>query len=614
MSQAGLSQQLTLVRQGLYDLGYHEPHGATIQDYRFITSEKQLGHADLLAFGDTQLCDINTSCIVVNALNNSDDQFSALKNNTFVGAPIALFVLPEHVEIWPVSTNFSNALQQQKKFSYEDLPEYFHTRGRELSPRSLLSAKRGARQLSLFDLDPSLVEFARDATQEILVRQFEVAIQAISVDIRKTYSKQLHRLAIWVLASRILQDKLHDYADLRTNDVLALLRAVQQRFPMLARIVEVVKASAQSSDQQRQVGKKPEEIRSDYVFPQAQWLSSPQWQMTSSPLGHIWEHFASKFLTIDPHYGKICNGVKPGKAARFTHFSSENAGSEWKLVLYDNSDGKILEPFQIRWDYQEIRYIKYPSRELERQRDSEHFARSSKVVINATRNPRSPWRFYAAIDKDQLVVTENFNYILPQKATSEEIAAVLNSMVANAWFASQTFHRDVTLESLKTLPFPDFNDGQQREIITLVGQITSNKKEPTQLDEVFRSYIERLDEIIFDAYELDKRERDQIRKWMGHFARPGREWKGVISPPQEVSLYQGREWILTGQIEAISSKRQKVTLWIVGQSDAVEMDIPPNMPGWALRAGTSFQASIPWAQRYPANVSEITWLRFQPNE
>jgi len=231
LSQAGLSQQLALVKQGLYDLGYHEPHGATIQDYRFITSEKQLGHADLLAFGDTQLCDISTSCIAVNALNNNDDQFSALKNNTFVGAPIALFVLPEHVEIWPVSTNFSNALQQQKKLSYEDLPEYLHTRGRELAPRSLLSAKKGARQLSLFDLDPSLIEFARDATQEILVRQFEVAIQATSVDIRKKYSKQLHRLAIWVLAARILQDKLHDYADLRTNDALALLRAVQQRFP-----------------------------------------------------------------------------------------------------------------------------------------------------------------------------------------------------------------------------------------------------------------------------------------------------------------------------------------------------------------------------------------------
>ncbi len=52
--------------------------------------------------------------------------------------------------------------------------------------------------------------------------------------------------------------------------------------------------------------------------------------------------------------------------------------------------------------------------------------------MNKLRNPTSPWRFYAAADKDQLITGETFHYILlTGSASAAELLAVLNSTLVN---------------------------------------------------------------------------------------------------------------------------------------------------------------------------------------
>jgi hypothetical protein len=46
----------------------------------------------------------------------------------------------------------------------------------------------------------------------------------------------------------------------------------------------------------------------------------------------------------------------------------------------------------------------------------------------------------------------------------------------------------------------------------------------------------------------------------------------------------------------------------------MEIPIPPTMPGWALRPGTTFLASIPWEQRHEIDLSRINWLDFRTLE
>lgn len=879
MSQINLSPQLEIVKQNLFNLGYRDPNGAVVQDYRYIASDGKLRHTDLLAFGDTRLHDINTACIAVNQWSDNTNKLSTLKDLTCLGTPIALFALPDHVEIWSVTIEFENSLKQQETLAYQDLPEYFHTRGRELSPQSLLSAKRGGRQLSFFEVDSALIDFAREATQETLVRQFELAIQSTSLETRKDFPKALNRLAIWVLAARILQDKLVDQDALKTTDAITLLTSVQKLFPnyfttlqqdlrlagqqtayqlydvlsrdftfrsltndMLAyfyentlvdekmrkelgiyytprelaqrilhhlpiedfpledRIIldgtcgsgnlllasydrlsgllpakwspvqrhdyllhhlwgidqdvfacEIARLSLLLYDlpagdswqikagdvflttPQRVFGGQPniivgnppfgeprsnadrkrvqkaaqivdlyldwlapegilgiilpitflhnssdrdtrerilktcdileiwhlpegaipsssvatavilarklprtrtnvphlltrvneeakyfqtfnQSIINSYVVSQEQWFSDPQRQLVSSPLDHIWSRIDKQFRPVDPTFCKIYNGVQTGKLARSTHFSNKyEEGPGWKPVLSTNSGGKTLEPFAIHWENQEIKYIKYPSDELLRQRKPEHFETPNKLIINATRNPSSPWRFYGAIDQSGFIVTENFHYILPQVAAVEELAAVFNSMLANAWFSSRNYHRDITLKGgLKELPFPTFNKLQKNEISALVRKITEMKRLEQSYLEDIRNYIGRLDEIIFDAYGLDNKERSQIYAWMNLFQRPGKEWEENISFPKNDSFYRGRHWTLTGEVESVDSESKTVSIWIEGQESSIEMQIPHTLPGWALRSGAAFQAITPWEQRYQPNLSEVNWLDFQP--
>jgi len=880
-----LSSQLGVLEKHLRDLGYRDSDGTVIRDYEFASSESQVSRADLLAFADARRWDISTACIAVQQWPNGHDKLTALRQLSYIGAPIALFALPDFVEIWPVCADSEVVRGPQESLPYENLPGYFDQRGKELSPRSLLNAKRGERQLSFFDIDSSLEAFARDATQEMLVRQFERALNSVPSEVRKRHPEALTHLAIWTLAARILQDKLTDYDDLQTREVKSLLSAVQRHFPdyfktlendlsvvgmqavealydglggeftlrsltndMLAYFYENtlvdeklhrqlgiyytprmiterilrrlpvedlrleermvldgtcgsgnlllaaydrlssllparltleerhsyllehiwgvdrdpfaceiarlslllynlpagdnwqikqgdvfevnpqqmfggmpriivgnppfqeprstegkrIQRAAQVLDRylnwlapegllgivvpltflhttseietrkqlletcdilevwhfpegaipgssvavavilarklpqarsrafslltrveevgrvdQRRFGQYQRPTTS-YFVAQERWFSDSQRWMVSSSFDHIWDRIEEQFTTVHPIFCRIYNGVQPGKQARSSHFSSQDRGKGWKRVLSKNIGGKTLEPFLISWANQKDKCIRYPSDELHRPRKSEHFKQPAKLVMNATRNPGNPWRFYAAIDRDRFVATENFHYVLPaESVTIEELAAVFNSMVANAWYSSHNYHRDITLRYLKRMPFPSFSEQQREEIRSLVGQITEMKQSLHTSSEDIRRRIIRLDEIVFDAYCLNSEERTQVHDWMDRFPRPGQEWEGkplVLDVSEESAPYQRRQWRLIGEVKAVKAERGTVSLWTQGRDGPKEILIPSTMPGWALRPGAAFLGSIPWEQRHETDVSKIKWLGFRPLE
>lgn len=885
---------MDIVEGQLTQIGYSEPIGATVREYDYLTGTAGRQHVDLIAFADSRHFDISTACIAVELCPDKQNLLAMLEKLSYVGAPIALFALADHVEVWPVVSPDSQRPEAPERISYKNLPNYFRQHKDELAPRSLLNAKQGGRQLSFIDVDSSLEEFARATTKKTLVKQFTEAIASVPREIRADHPEDITRLAIWVLAARILQDKLgyqHDiYSDFRAvQSVVPLLETAQNFFPnyftgvwehieqvgaealekfheglsreftfrsltndMLAYFYENTLVNKETREnlgiyytpqktiaerilhrlpiedlplEERTVldgtcgsgnlllaaydrlsnllpyrwthderheyliqriwginidpfaceiarlslllyslpegnswniktgdvfqdnphnlfGSRPSVIvgnppfreprsvegkrvqtaalvldrylewlqpngllgvvvpvtflqnesgrevrerllsnfdvmevwhlpegaipgssagttvilarklhhlrsRSDttstrvekferrqsgqqrelssmstasYLVSQDRWLSNPQSRMESSKFDHIWNRISTKYPAIHPNYGELFNGVQPGKKARLTHFSEEFVAPGWKPVLYGNPQGKVLEPFLIRWADQAKKYIKYPSSKLQWPRNSSHFERSKKVIMNATRNASSPWRFYAAVDTQRLVVTENFHYALPGETSVEELVTVLNSMVANAWYSSHNYQRDINLTQLKSLPFPRFSEHQSNEISLLVQRIQRELQSfvPQQASEKVRQNVARLDSIVFDAYGLNSEEREQIRDWMDQFSRPGELWKDVapIVAPQPVS-YKGRHWELTCEVDSVSIDHETISLWVLGLDDAddsVEIPIPDNMPGWALRPGVAFVGTIPWEQRYLTNVAEVEWLDFSPLE
>lgn len=883
MSHATLSSQLQDISRQLADLGYAAPTGAIVPDYRYMGSRGKENRVDLLAFGSAQHLDISTACVAVQAWPNGSDKFAYLSSVRYLGVPVVMFATPLEVEVWTVGRDGAHRSHPHKTVRYERLTDFFQRReGLELSPRTLLSAKRGEYQLTFYDVDPTLVDFARDATQETLVEQFVRALATVPDETREKHAKAVTRLGIYVLAACILQDKLPGAPYLDAPNALVLLYALRQQYPhyfdylqqdhrelgdetiirlydalrsgftfrsltndMLAYFYEntLVEASARKAlgiyytprDLARRIlarlpvedlapenrtvldgtcgsgnlllaaydrleallparwttyerheylrqhlwgidkdsfacevarlsllirdlpapdgwrveardvfhttpagifGGKPHIIvgnppfaeqhtvkgphrqraaevldrymewlepggllgivlpitflenpsakgtrrkllegcdvlevwhlpegaipsssaatavvlarkyphskseggitrhfltrieahppfRRDaqteergvacYVVPQGVWHTTTDWRMLSSPMTAIWENVERQFAPIHGTFATLHNGVQPGKRARPTHFSQQDEGPGWRAVLYDNVSGDTLEPFAVHWAAQQQKYIKYPSKELHRQRRPEHFERPAKIVVSGQRNAGSPWRFYAAIDRDRLVVTENFHYVLPMSTSPEELAAVLNSMAANAWYSAKTSQWNVRQATLKLLPFPTFTPQQRKLVRDTVVRIRQLKQ--TQREQAFpivRRLVTRLDDIVFDAYRISDDERTLVRAYMDQYPRPGIEWER----PAPVSVPPLRSpqphWKLTGETESVDVDRMTIRLWTEGQDESVEIRIPPVMPGWMLRPSVAFQAHIPYNERSQTDLAAVTWLDFQP--
>ncbi|HZG42981.1 MAG TPA: N-6 DNA methylase [Longimicrobium sp.] len=349
---------------------------------------------------------------------------------------------------------------------------------------------------------------------------------------------------------------------------------------------------------------------------QDQWRNDPDYAIESSPLDTLWQRMA-KFSHLEPSAATLFNGIQPGKLARQTHFSTaeEAPDAGWRPVLYKNVNG-VLQPFAINWGSQNIRFMRYPSPEVHRPRDPAHFSVPTKVVLNATRSANSNWRFYAAVDTKRLLVTENFHYAIPAPGVSVKlVAALLNSMLANAWFSSRNFQRDVNLDHLRELPLAPFTVGQVRRIEEAVDRIAAMHR--TVLGEgILPELLDQLDALIFEAYGCSAADRAAIREWMGDSLRPGvsRRDRPKPVPRREEKSLPSDIWRVLGMVEHVDPENATVTLWLQGLHGTGDVAITDAMPGWLLRPDTAFWATIPRSDRAADRYEQIRWLDFEPVE
>ena len=227
--------RLGLLNQLLHSLGYSGEEGAVLREFEYLTGERGRRRADLVAFGDARLFDISTACIVVEQCATEPEIPARLADLRFVGAPVALIALPERVGMTMVLSD-SRKIAPVEWFSYSEAPAFLATRKEQLGPRILTAAKVGEVQLSFFDVDSQLVGFAEEATRKSMVSHFVKAVQSVDESLRERYPGEITNLSIYVLAARILQDKLGrnggDYRDLqRATDARSLLKAADSHFP-----------------------------------------------------------------------------------------------------------------------------------------------------------------------------------------------------------------------------------------------------------------------------------------------------------------------------------------------------------------------------------------------
>lgn len=361
--------------------------------------------------------------------------------------------------------------------------------------------------------------------------------------------------------------------------------------------------------------------RFSYVIPSTRsWVKEGNSRFSASPLERsIWNSIRAPKRFQDVAW--IRNGIIPGKGPRATHIDTYRRGTEWRPWL---GSTRSLEPYALKSG--KPQYVKYPG-DLQWPRSdlAPVFASpNSKVLVNANRAPGNPWRIYAAIDGIGYFPSQGFNCVMPKdgSVSLEELVAILNSSMANAWVDSRNRRRWIGQDTLRSMPFPIFTDSMRdsvimrgREIMALKQRVMAGSAQRHPEVNAIRELVLAIDETVCDAFEVDEKGRKMLRAYFAGHRRPGLEWHADRQPPDEAATTSmDRKWTVTGQVIHTDAEHDALTLWVRGYQDdqPFRIPIPEAMPGWALRPEAAFEADIPWSSRDADELPVNDLTNFRP--
>ena len=215
---------LGLVRETLLTIGYHRQAIVAGYDFAVPGDRNALGQVELAAFSDPVRHDLHTSCIAAQRVNGETDVQAMLHKLSFLATPFALTLKADGADIWPVQRTPSPT--PLAYVAYDRLTQYFAEHARDFRPDALAAAKNNGNQLSFFHVDRTLLQFAYDATQKILVDRFETAVNDARQSLLmrgELVNGDITKAVLQILAAAILEDK-QLLGDERSSTVQGLIR------------------------------------------------------------------------------------------------------------------------------------------------------------------------------------------------------------------------------------------------------------------------------------------------------------------------------------------------------------------------------------------------------
>lgn len=213
-------------------------------------------------------------------------------------------------------------------------------------------------------------------------------------------------------------------------------------------------------------------------------------------------------------------------------------GLEWKTDQRDASRSEALAGFRrglhrreslAQFEMKQATYIDTRPSNLRGGAISYSWS-SPKIICNAARTSRGPWRLAAVVDLDGLYVSQQFFGIWLRETDESplslvELCAVLNSPLANAFSFVHDEERRFRVEVMKRIPLPQVRIS--REIESLVadymaacegdhGPLFSSrpKSAPDLLLEI--------DAMVLKAYDLPPKLERELLRFMNEGQRPSR--------------------------------------------------------------------------------------------
>lgn len=162
-----------------------------------------------------------------------------------------------------------------------------------------------------------------------------------------------------------------------------------------------------------------------------------------------------------------------------------------------------------------------------------------KLVVNAGRLSRGPWRIGAALDKDALLCSQQFFGLWSDQRFSDTellaFAAILNGPVANAFLATHSPAERIRIHDVKKIPVPSDLPSQLGELVAEYVQILKDSKTLYSLGEQVEPLLMQIDAEVLGAYDLPPRLERQLLAFFGDADRPvahdWRHWDKALPAP-----------------------------------------------------------------------------------
>jgi hypothetical protein len=229
------------------------------------------------------------------------------------------------------------------------------------------------------------------------------------------------------------------------------------------------------------------------------------------PLASLWEYLESY-----PHLGER---LKPTWGLQWTYNQGE-AFSEQRQAGFRKGvhSARHLRQFTLNrpvWlDYRRERVRRGYGQ------DWEH----PKLIMNASRLSRGPWRVAAIADFDGLVYSQQFYGLWPtQKVTDRNLlgfSAILNGPVANAFLAVHSPANRIRAAAVEKVPIPP---NLPEQLADLVAEYASLLKELPLLrndNDRLPSLVTEIDASVLDAYDLPPQLERELLGYFRDAMRP----------------------------------------------------------------------------------------------
>lgn len=175
---------------------------------------------------------------------------------------------------------------------------------------------------------------------------------------------------------------------------------------------------------------------------------------------------------------------------------------------------------------------------------------SPKLIANAIRTSRGPWRLAATVDTDGLLVSQQFYGIWLRESQEPslsllELCAVLNSPVANAFSFAHDEQKHLRKETLQKLPLPSAHIS--REVESLIGEYVSACEGDdgplfSSRPKSAQDLLMEIDALVLRAYDLPPRLERELLRFMGDGQRPSRMtfggYPGTASDDAAIPLHK----------------------------------------------------------------------------